>query len=337
MRIGLFSSYGMKCGIAQYNLSLYHAFQQLGHAVTIFGNKTETVRPDRMWLIAEEDIREPVDIVRCFNAGAWSQSGDFDYPLLFRELEERQIEIIIMQYQNGIFHDQNLRPLFQHCKQQAIKAIVTFHDSCIGPQFPFDLVENYACTHSGIKQFIPGCRHLPHGNPPPLLAEKAALKQRFHYEGNIVSTFGLGRTDYRLISKVSAELGYRFAVMDSTHSCLIGGDHIMHIREWLPMDQLVMRLGASDAVVLWYPETDALVSSSAICIALASLRPVIVNDVGWFRDIPADVAIKAKDEGELRERLAAIGQLSPNRKQLEYVQQHQWQHIARKYLELAGE
>jgi hypothetical protein len=322
----------MKCGIAEYNLSLYDALKQLGHTVTIFANRRDTVRPDRKPYIAETILDERAEVVPCFNAGAWSESLDFDYPFLFAELEKRQIELIIVQYQNGIFHPPNLRPLFEHCKEKNIQVIVSFHDSFFGP-FPFDLVEHYVCTHSRMKQIL-NSHYIPHGIPAPINDPKDVLKQRFGYDGTVVTTFGLGRTDYRLISEVAGELHYRFAVIDSADSCRIGGEHVIHIRNWLSKEQLLMRLGASDVIVLWYPEIDAYVSSSAISLALASLRPVIVNDVNWFRDIPDDVAIKVKDEKELREKLSGIAQHPINQKQIEYVNQNQWQNIAQRYLEV---
>lgn len=334
MNIGLFSSYGMKCGIAQYNLSLCLALQTLGHSVTIFGNQIETVRPDRRWLIAMEGSGEHIDVVRCFNAGAWSETGDFDYQLIFQELEQREIKLIIMQYQNGIFHDQNLIRLFLYCKQKEIEVIVSFHDSCIGPQFPFGLVEHYVCTHSRLMPLINNCYYIPHGAPAPVRESKELLKQRYNYRGTIVSTFGLGRTDYKLISAIAAELGYQFLVIDSTNSCLIDGAHIIYRNEWMQLDQLLLNLASADAIVLWYPEIDAYVSSSAVCQALATLRPVIVNDVGWFRDIPDDVVVKVKHEEELSFKLSAVAGMPLNPKQLEYVEQHQWQRIARKYLQL---
>ncbi len=333
MNIGLFSSYGMKCGIAEYNMSLYRALIDLNHQITIFGNKIDTIRPERRWVIAEEISEDPVDVVRCFNAGAWSESGDFDFRVMFEALEQRQIKLIIVQYQNGIFRDQNLRVLFEFCKQYDIKVMVTFHDSCIGPLFPIDKVDHYVCTQSDIRLIVAGCRYIPQGIPSPLLEDKNEIKLRYQYDGTIVSTLGLGRTDYRLISRATEKLGYRFMVMDPTYSCRISGDHLIRIGDWLPLNQMISRLGASDAIVLWYPEIDAMVSSSAICMALATLRPIIVNDVKWFKDIPDDVVIKVKDEKELDNHLSGIQQMPLNPKQVEFVQQNQWRNIAQAYLE----
>ncbi|GAX91985.1 hypothetical protein [Effusibacillus lacus] len=337
MKIGLFSSYGMKCGIAQYNLSLFHALVELGHSVTIFGNRLETVRADRRWLIASGDDVESSDLVRCFNAGAWSETGDFDYPVMFQELRRRAIEAVILQYQNGIFNDINLIPLFQYLRQQQIPVIVTFHDSCIGPHFPFHLVDKFVCANLQMKQLLPNAHHIPHGVPTPVHFTKDELKQMFNYQGPLVSTFGLGRTDYNLISRMAADLGYKFLVLDSTNSCLVSGDHIIRNTDWLPLDQLMMRLAAADVIVLWYPEIAACVSSSAVNQALATLRPVIVNDVGWFKDVPEGVVIKVRNERELQEQLLSINQLGQNQTQLEFVEERQWKNVAGKYLKLLAE
>ncbi|WP_078412213.1 glycosyltransferase family protein [Priestia abyssalis] len=329
MNIGLFSSYGLKCGIAEYNMFLFHALKKLGHSVTIFGNRIDTIRPEQKGVIIKEANQDPSYVIRCFSAGAWCYTGDFDFSLMFEELERRKIELIIVQYQNGIFNDKNLRRIFEYCKHKGIQVIVTFHDSCIGPLFPYELVKH---TVSHYK--VAGTHHLPFGIPAPILEEKEQLKKQFGYKGTIISTLGLGRTNYHLISNTAAKLGYQFLVIDSTHSCQINGEHLIKIHKWLSQDQLLTQLAASDAIVLWYPEIEAKVHSSAVTLALSTLRPVIVNDVGWFKEIPDNVVLKVKSETELIELLHSIDQLPINQKQVDYVNENQWKNIAKKYLQL---
>ncbi|WP_135548944.1 glycosyltransferase family protein [Paenibacillus cymbidii] len=327
MNIGLFSSYGMKCGIAEYSLELGRALNRIGHYVTIFGNRRDTVRPDRTFCLADIDPRDTIEYVPCFNAGAWCRDSAFDFPLLFRELEARRIEAVIVQYQNGIFHDTELRRLLAHCSDRRIEVLVTLHDSCIGPDFPFEWIRHFV-SHANISD---RCHRLPFGVPKRVEEDKEALKQRYQLAGPLIATLGLGRTDYSLISRVAGDIGYRFMAIDPANSCRVDGEHLIRVTQWLTTDELTSRLAASDAIVLWYPDTDATVHSSAICVALASSRPVIVNDVSWFKDIPGDVVIKVRNEEELRSVLSDASRLRDNAKQADYVRDNQWEHIASRY------
>jgi hypothetical protein len=93
-------------------------------------------------------------------------------------------------------------------------------------------------------------------------------------EKRIVS-FGLGRNRDDLIHPLVQELGWNFQTFYGH-------------RRWTPKKQLLRELAKSAGITLYYPDTGAIVSSSALPIALASGRPVIVSKTTWFQ--PEDLA-----------------------------------------------
>ncbi|MFC4765802.1 hypothetical protein [Effusibacillus consociatus] len=332
MNIGILSSYAMKCGIAEYSVKLYRAFEKLGYSATVFGNfGGDAIRDDRKWSITVP----PSDIqaVECFYAAAWSISHKFDLDLIEKEIGRRNIELMIVQYQNGIINDHQLQAFLELMEQKDINVIVAFHDSCIGPSFPFHLVKNRVTLSKGLQLVIPASIYIPQGVPEPPNETKEELRQRYGLTGSIVSTFGLGRTDYQLISDVCLELGYTFMVLDSTNNCRITSPHLICLTEWYPLPELIKRLAASDVIVLWYHEIDAYVSSSAARHALATRRPVIVNDVAWFADLPEPVLTKVKTKEQLKIALKeALSMEEENLEQGKYIQDNAWTAIAKKYL-----
>lgn len=336
MNIGILSSYGMKCGIAEFSIKLYRAFEKLGHSVTLFGSfGGSAVREDRKWLIATP----PSDIkaVECFYAPAWSISHTFDMNLILDELNRNNIGLMIVQYQNGIINDHQLQTFLELMEKKDVNVIVSFHDSCIGPAFPLHLVKNKVSLSKQLHQIIPNSAYIPEGIPDPPNETKEVLRQRYGLTGPVVSTFGLGRTDYQLISEICQELGYTFLVLDSTGSCLINSPNIIRLTEWFPLPELINRLAVSDAIVLWYHEIDAYVSSGAVRHALATQRPVIVNDVSWFADVPEPIVTKVKTREDLllALRTAITGKSNPEQEQ--YIKENSWTAIARKYLDIICE
>ncbi|MEJ8545130.1 hypothetical protein [Brevibacillus borstelensis] len=333
MNIGILSSYAMKCGIAEYSVKLYRAFEKMGHSVTLFGSfGGEAIRNDRKWLTSSPPAQ--VSAVECFYAPAWSISHTFDFGILLAEMDHRNIEVMIVQYQNGIINDHQLKEFLELAEQKQVKVIVAFHDSCIGPAFPFHLVKHKAALSKRLQELIGGSIFIPEGVPDPPTESKEQLRHRYGLSGTIVSTFGLGRTDYGLISDVTQDLGFTFLVFDSTGSCLINPPHLIRKTKWFPLPELISHLAVSDAIVLWYHEIDAYVSSGAVRHAIATGRPVIVNDVSWFADIPASVVTKVKTKEQLLAALRQVLTQEENSGQKRYIGDYSWTAIGKMYLDM---
>ena len=119
----------------------------------------------------------------------------------------------------------------------------------------------------------------------------------------MVRTFGFGRTREDLVRPICERNGWVFESL-STSEAPLGG------QPWKPWRELHDWLRGADVIVLWYGDNPAAGSSLAARTAIATRRPVIVNDTTWFGELPQQSGsfYKLKDdpaelEGTLREIL----------------------------------
>ena len=81
-------------------------------------------------------------------------------------------------------------------------------------------------------------------------------------------------------------------------------------RDYVPEDELWSLMAACDAIVSLRSPTMGETSGSAIR-ALSLGKPLVVSDVGWFSELPADAVIKVPvDDGEEETLLAALEALA---------------------------
>ena len=81
-------------------------------------------------------------------------------------------------------------------------------------------------------------------------------------------------------------------------------------REYVPEDELWSLMAACDAIVSLRSPTMGETSGSAIR-ALSLGKPLVVSDVGWFAELPADAVVKVPvDEHEEDTLLAALEALA---------------------------
>lgn len=138
-----------------------------------------------------------------------------------------------------------------------LPVVVTFHDQCIPTDFPWDRVTHSICHTAEIARKVPFEHEiLPMGVPTQLFQ---------------VLSFGLGRTDQSLVRRVCDRLGMSYTYLN--------GD------PWLSRDDLRAAIRRVDVVVLWYPESAGTGSSFAARIAMGARRPLITNEVSWFKDL----------------------------------------------------
>lgn len=332
MNIGLFSSYGIMCGVSEYSQNLARAMRALGHQVTLFGSYGgEHIRPDSAWRLLPVDESDPC-VVRCFDTPIWAYGGEFDFPLIEREVRQRGISTAIISYQCALFHTPYLERLLAWLRGQGIWTIAILHDSYL--QFNLGLVEIRVVTGPSMLPHVPDATIIPQGIhelPPPQMED---IRREYGLEGTLVATLGLGRTDYDLIDRAVRRLGWRFLVFDPTRGCRLEGPHIVVFQRWFSQPEMIRILYAARATVLWYPEVPAEVTSSAAHIAVAAQRPVIVNGTRWFTDLPQDVFIKANDEEELVAALARDVEQQRVRNQEAYIRANSWTETAKRYLAL---
>jgi hypothetical protein len=184
-----------------------------------------------------------------FDVQAWRIDGA--HGLDVDTILDQGLDVLHVQYEVILFHRERLQQLLD--RFEGVKAI-TWHDSCVPPDMPgpWDLQLRHRADTG------------PGGAVIPMGVESVQP---------LVRTFGLGRSREDIICTICDRNGWRFEASF--------GD-----RRWLNEGDLHAWLREADAVVLWYPEVDSAGSSLAARTALAARRPLIVNDVTWFRDLP---------------------------------------------------
>jgi hypothetical protein len=231
----------------------------------------------------------PIPWVPVFDVQAWRTDGRHDFDVA-AVLDER-LDVLHVQYEVLLYHREKLQQLLDAF--DGVKAI-TYHDNCIPPDMPgpFDL----AFTHrAGVgardAQVIPfGIELVP----------------------CVVKTFGLGRSRADIICAICDRHGWCF-------------EQSFGDQRWLGQRELHDWLRETDAIVLWYPDVDSAGSSQAVRTALATRRPLVVNDVSWFRDVPE--RFKVPDDPQFLE--AALLNLL----EAPYITENSWDHVAQLHLD----
>jgi len=289
MNIGILSTAGIMCGVAEYGHNLALSLRARGHEVTIFGSRGgDRILPEhRHRLLPAPDEPSPVEVVPCFDPPAWTYSGEFDQPLLQAEIRRRAVTAVIVQYQAAIYDTDRLEAFLAWCRGCGVKTIVTYHDSCIVRPLAADV----AVVHGeSLISLLPGSVVIPQGvHDLPDLGPVEA-RRRLGLAEAPVATLGLGRTRYEVVLGAVERLGWNLLVLDPTGACQVRSPRLITIRRWLGQRQMIETLMAARAIVLWYPPVDALVTSSAAQVALASHRPVVVTRAATPRDLIATLS-----------------------------------------------
>jgi hypothetical protein len=227
-----------------------------------------------------------------FDVQAWRSDGrhEFNVDAILAE----GLDVLHVQYEVILFHRERLQQLLD--RFEGVK-VITYHDSCIPPDMPgpFDLQLRHRADTG------PGGEVMPMGveDVPP-----------------VVKTFGLGRSRADLICSICDRNGWKF-------------EQSFGDQRWLNQGELHAWLREADAIVLWYPDVDSAGSSLAARTALATRRPLFVNDVSWFRDLPerAQHFFKLADTPEALEHGLLRGLPSS------YIGEHSWDRVAQLHLD----
>lgn len=211
------------------------------------------------WKVAED---EPY-VVPVFGVLPWNKHNDHSFDT--EKILQLDLDVLHVQYECVLYNAQGLTELLSRFEGPKV---ITYHDSCIPMEFPFHLF-NLAYTHR--EEVGAGERFLlPFGieNRKP-----------------IVKTFGLGRSRVDVIEPICSRNGWAF------HKSF--GE-----QDWKSAYELTRWLRDSDAIVLYYDDVPSAGSSQAARTAIATRRPVIVNDVTWFRGVKGVYKIETPQELE---------------------------------------
>ena len=104
-------------------------------------------------------------------------------------------------------------------------------------------------------------------------------------------------------------------------------ERLLGSHQWVTDEELHTWLRDSDAIVLWYDDDPTAGESAAMWTAVATRRPVFVNDTTWFRHEPGRT--------ESVRKMRSLAQLEHELRELfvdRDTEQRSWDAIARLYV-----
>jgi hypothetical protein len=254
-------------------------------------------RADAHRSVPEESRHEVHDIAKI---GLWRDDGQ--YALDADRILDLGLDVVHCQYEGMLF---NQEPLADLARRFEGPTAITFHDACIRPDFPYEAFD-LAFTHR-------------HGVGPP---HAEVIPFGIEDRPPVVRTFGLGRTRSDLVAPICERNGWVFETAAS-HEPIHGGG-----QAWRSHEDLIAWLRGADAIVLWYDDNGMAGSSQAARTAMAARRPLFVNDVTWFRDLPRFAHNFSKVPS-----LAALEEVLQTELWSEYVTSNSWDYVARTLLD----
>jgi hypothetical protein len=244
----MLTTWNTQCGIAEYSRALVEGLEGVSVPVVVLGSRNY----DERSVAEHEDY-----VVPSFDVERWNRYGH-------RELDVERIlglglDVLHVQYQLGLYNIPRLVELLERFNGASV---ITWHDNWVPVELEPHLFDAMITHRPGVG--AAGASTIPHG------VRRIAP---------IVRTFGLGRTREEVIAPICERNGWVFESA-ATSEPAYGG------QAWRPWGELHEWLRGADAIVLWYKEDELQGTSSAAHTALATRRPLVVNDVTWFADLP---------------------------------------------------
>lgn len=270
MQISLLTTWNQACGISEHSRALTNELQKAGHEVNVLANIPYEN-------IVQED--EPY-VNRCFEVEIRTGKKYCDYVAI--ETTANKSDIFVVQYEN--LYNGYLDHLFPLIKKPIV---VEFHSSCIGP-LPWQRI-NASITHN-TDLHVPG-RSI---NLPMGILDVPYVKNP---STNRIVSYGLGRNDDTLVRQAVEKL------KSEGIECSFETSYGHH--KWRPMEDLLKFINTADVVTLVYPPVGATVSSSAVNLAFACRRPVLVSKTNWFKSVDKNT-IQIQNVDELASELKKL-------------------------------
>lgn len=199
----------------------------------------------------DRKVQDDEDYVRpSFAVLPWNDYGD--HSLDVQGILDANYDVLHVQYEVLLYNQQLFNELLS---EYAGLKVITYHDNCIPPGLPVNAF-NLQYTHR--EDVGVGTRYL--------------LPFGIENRAPCVKTFGLGRSRKDIIGAICERNEWEFA-------CSFGE------QEWKSTDELTAWLRDSDAIVLYYDDVPSAGSSQAARTAIGTRRPVILNDVTWFKGV----------------------------------------------------
>jgi hypothetical protein len=209
-----------------------------------------------------------------FRVQAWDPAASYEFDI--DTVLAADLDVLHIQYSNLFYKRPRLIELMR--RFDGVVAL-TYHDKIV-PRTTF-----------------------PHTFPDLLYAhredvgigERRYIPQGIDVRPPVIKSFGLGKSRDDIIGAVCERNGWRFETSYGE-------------QRWLESEELYQWLRDCDAIVLWYDEDLTAGGSAAAPLAIATRRPVFVNDTEWFRDLPdrTTTVRKVGDVEELEREMRAV-------------------------------
>lgn len=308
------------CGIAEYSRFLFEALRDRNHhEVSVLCNYPIRV-PD--WAPAAQG-ETPF-----FSTGWHLQAGTFlpvNLGAALDVIDREGLELLHIQYQNWLYGPDMQKALPVLGRHRPL--VATFHDPCIPPDFPWSALSGCIFHNDLMRGQVVGSHRpiaevIPMGIPVvPDRDRHAARAQLGLNSAHVVASVGFGRTDYNRVLDALKPLTARFPdllylvvimpeIAGQVHAAAAAhgmAGHVRVVEGYLPKDQLFLHMQAADLLVCYYPPGAIEgVTSSAARLAIGARRPLVVSDVGFMRDLPAELKVPFGDAHSLRARVERI-------------------------------
>lgn len=267
-KIGVVSSWGQVCGIAQYTENLVAAQRALGYDVRVVAN------------IPYEKITHPDEpfVSRLWEVEGRTGNKYFDYAKAFSILGE--CDVVHVQSESALYAKTYLPTL--QTGLPSSRFVVTHHSTCMANMMPTvrmhiaheERVLDALGIPAGHRASMPMPSPVIEYAAPPVLGDTLLIR-----------SYGLGRNNDDMTNEAVKQWNSR-GIKPQIRFETSYGHH-----KWLPFAELLKWIQGAHACILYYPPVGAFVTSSAAYLALACGRPLIVSNTAWFSNLSAKHAL----------------------------------------------
>jgi len=252
MKVGFVTSYGSRCGIAEYSKELINGLQGKGIDIKVCANfLPEVLEPD------------PDFVKRLFHCPFMTHKNASDPLGMYEFLKDS--DLIHIQFETSLYHPSWFSRFVRNFKDfsKNTKIAMTMHSDGLWPDFSRSLINHFIshepmwCTGSYGSVIPMGVKLFNNLSEP---------------EKNLICSFGLGRNDDKFVKEAIEGTNLRFETSYGN-------------KTWLSRDELIKTVSKGSIICLIYPPVGASVSSSAAMFALGLNRPLIVSATNWFKSI----------------------------------------------------
>ncbi len=248
MKVGLLTTWNTPDAVAEYSRTLVEGLlTREDIELTVLGSRNQD----------EQALAEPEEFVLA-SFDVMPSERDGRDQLDVEPILALGLDVLHVQYTGGLYNLPRLNELLRRFEGLRV---VTWHDNVAPEGLEWNRFDAAVTHREGVGPGAPEVLAHPVRSLPPL-----------------VRTFGSGRTREDVIRPVCERNGWVFESLAQTPDAAAN--------PWKAWQDLHDWLRGADAIVLWYDDDPLAGSSGAARTAIATRRPVIVNDTSWFADLP---------------------------------------------------